>query len=373
MPTTSEIYSTGDITYTACGGEEVGGVVTDDTTKWTVTNKNGMSIGVTDYGATLVSCIALDKEGEKGETLIFFDSLKDYALKGAGHGATIGRYANRIAQGQFVINGTTYQAPVNDWGRPNCLHAGRIPWQHQKWDAEEVEDDGVSGVKFSLVSPDGAEGFPGEVTISVTYSLSDNDDVRIYYEATTDQDTIINVTNHGYWNLSGDHKRSARTHEFSVNAKEYLPVDENCIPTNITEVEGTPFDLRKLGNVGERIDAANGFDNCFVIDKSNDPVHVKPSKVSGGSATPSVHVAAVCMDPESGRKMTVLTSEPGVQVYNYNHASADDKDAPHTVYWGICFEAEHYPNSCNRTSWPPTQLNKGDTYKQLTVHRFSTK
>eukprot|EP01134_Creolimax_fragrantissima_P005263 CFRG5263T1 len=370
MTITKSLFSTGQINFASCDGETIQGVH-EITSKWTLTNRNGMSISVTDYGATLVSVNALDRSGNAGETLIFFDSLQEYASNGAGHGATIGRYANRIAGGTFEINGEQFSTVLNDCGRPNTLHAGRVPWQHRLWSAEEIHEGSTLGIIFSIVSADGDEGFPGEVHATVTYSINDDNEVRIYYEAASSKDTIINLTNHGYWNLSGDLKSSSIKHDFLLNASQYLPVDENCIPIGIVDVTGTPFDVRRTTNVGKAIEATGGFDNCFVIDRSS-ATPIKPDSVSGGSSAPAVYFAAELSDSASGRNMTVLTSEPGIQVYTYNHEPADDTKAPHSRFWGICFEAEHYPNGCNHPEWPSCVLKKGEMYKQLTVHQFST-
>lgn len=332
------------------------------TALFTLKNSSGMLVTLTNYGAKIVSIYAEGKDRQFSDVMQGFNSIADYQQYGASHGATVGPYANRIGGASFTIYGTVYQLEKNNG--ENCLHSGSSTFSRRVWDAIQ---DGNS-VTFSLQSPDGEYGFPGNKIVKVTYSLTDENELRIDYEATTDKATHINLTNHGYFNLRGEGNGDILGHTVVINANNVTPVDEFMIPTGeIAPVAGTPLDFTTPRPVGERIkenhpqlNIASGYDFNYVINKAGN----------------ELSFAASAYEPESGRFMEVFTTEPGVQLFTANRASG--KEIGHSgvgygPYSGICFETQHFPDSPNKPDFPSTLVRPGEVYRSTTVYKFSVK
>ena len=329
---------------------------------FTLKNKKGMEARITNFGGIVVSLTAPDKNGKFDDVVLGFDNLEDYEKPGPYFGATIGRYANRIAGGKFKLEGKQYQVPVND--PPNMLHGGKVGFDKRVW---KVVRTGAQAVHLQYVSKNGEEGFPGTLTVDVTFTLDDNNELKIDYLATTDKPTILNLTNHSYFNLKGQGEGDILGHELQLHASNYTPVDEHLIPTGkIAPVAGTPLDFTKSTAIGKRIDDPNpqmklaiGYDFNYVID-------------GGGK---SLTRAARVHEPTSGRVMEVLTTEPGIQFYSGNHMEGEIHGKAGKTYKyrnGFSLEAQHYPDSPNHPSFPTTELKPGDKYQQTTIYRFST-
>ncbi len=327
---------------------------------YTVTNKNGVRAKLTTYGAILTELHVPDREGKLADVVLGFDTLEGYL---AGHpffGATTGRVANRIAKGKFTLNGTDYQLAVNNG--PNHLHGGNVGLDKRVWESEPWTGNAERGVLFSYVSPDKEENYPGTLTIAVKYVLTDEDELRIEYTATTDKATPVNLTHHSYFNLAGAGAETVLDHELKIVAENYTPVDDTLIPTGaIAPVEGTPLDFRTAKVVGARIaeldGPTNGYDHNFVLDNQNG----------------DLALAAVLRDPASGRTMELWTTEPGLQLYTGNFLDGSNVgkgENPYPHRSALCLEAQHYPDSVNRPEFPSTILKPGETYTQTTVHRF---
>lgn len=289
------------------------------------------------YGATLVSLKTPDRAGRIAEIVLGYDDLDSYRSGASYIGATVGRYANRIAGASFTLDGVKYGLTANN-GR-NSLHGGGKGFDKQVWEAERIGDDAV---RMRYVSADGEEGYPGRLTVQATYSLDEDDTLSITYEATTTAPTPVNLVNHAYFNLTGDRTKSILGHELTIAASSSTPVDESLIPTGeIRPVAGTPFDFRVPTTIGARI--GGDYDHNWVLDKPTGP-------------------AAILTDPESGRSVEVRTTQPGLQVY-----SGTFLDAPRT---GICLETQHFPDSPNQATFPNTILRPGEIYRQTTTFAF---
>ncbi|MBS0207833.1 MAG: galactose-1-epimerase [Planctomycetes bacterium] len=321
---------------------------------FTLTNARGLVVKLTDYGARLVELQAPDRSGKPANVTLGFDTLDGYIAHKAFFGCTTGRYANRIAKGKFTLDGYDYQLATN--AGANHLHGGARGFDRAVWKAESLAD----GVAFSHVSPDGDENFPGALSVRVEYLLGDDNQLRINYMATTDKPTVLNLTNHGYWNLAGGGK--VLDHEMTIAADRYVAVDKESIPTGkLAPVAGTPLDFKQAHKIGERIEqmkpaeGPTGYDHCYVL-RSQDG---------------SVQLAARVKDPASGRVMEVFTTEPGVQFYTGNYLDGDKVNGGHEQHTAFCLETQHYPDSPNQPSFPTTVLRPGQTYKQTTIHRFS--
>lgn len=319
---------------------------------FTLTNSAGNVVTLTNYGAILVSVEVPDRAGNKANVNLGFDNLQGY-LGGHPHfGSTIGRFANRIAQGKFSLDGQTYTLAVNNG--PNHLHGGKIGFDKQVWQAEEMQAADAVGVRFSLVSPDGQEGYPGTLSVVAEYTWNEQNELRSTFRATTDRATVVNLTNHAYWNLAGAGQGSVLQHVLQLNCDRYLAVDETLIPTGqIASVAGTPLDFREPQAIGQRIKdlpATKGYDHCYVVNGSAGTLR------SCGKAT----------DPDSGRSMEVLTTQPGVQLYTANHLGE-----PWGQHGAFCLETQHYPDAPNRPEFPTTRLNPGEQFEQTTINRFS--
>lgn len=331
------------------------------TTLFYLKNKNNLKAAVTNYGARMVGFLVPDKSGKFTDVVIGFDNVKDFVTaEERFFGAIVGRYGNRIANGKFSLDGKTYQLDLNN-GR-NSLHGGRTGFQSRVWDA--VQPDSQT-VVLTYVSADGEEGYPGKLTTIVTYKLTDDNELHMSYEITTDKKTVVNVTNHNYWNLNGEGSGTINNHELMIKATKYTEVDSTLIPTIISAVTGTPFDFTSFHKVGERVEADNmqlkygkGYDHNFVLDK--------------GSTTNPELIVTIKGDL-SGIAMDILTTEPAVQFYGGNFMAAKHtlksgtKDDFRTAF---CLETQHYPDSPNQPSFPSTVLEPGKKYVSTTVHKF---
>lgn len=322
---------------------ELFGTLSDGTAvhRWTL-ERAGVRVRVLTYGGIVQSVEVPDRDGVPGNVVLGFAELDGYpAHPGPYFGALVGRYANRIAGGRFTLDGLTYALPVNNG--PNCLHGGERGFDERVWDAEPVEH----GVRLSRVSGHGEEGFPGRLEVSATYTLDAEGGLRIAYEAVTDAPTVVNLTNHSYFNLAGAGSGNAGGHELRIAASRFTPVDGDLIPTGVESVEGSRFDFRVSRKVGA------GYDHNFVLDKGVTPAPVEVAELH---------------DPASGRVLTVSTTEPGLQLYTADHLSE-----PFAPGDGIALETQHFPDSPNRPEFPSTVLRPGEVFRSETVYGFSTR
>jgi aldose 1-epimerase len=322
-----------------------------------------ITVKILTYGGIVQSIETPDKKGQTANIVLGFDGLDGYVKTGNKPymGAIIGRYANRIAGGSFQLNGKTYNVPKNDGN--NALHGGINGFNKKIWTGKEIEN----GVELKYVSKDGEEGFPGTLTTTVRYTLKGNE-LRIDYSATTDADTVLNLTNHSYFNLKGQGNGDILGHEMKINAKRYTPVDKNLIPTGeLAPVAGTPFDFLKSTTIGSRIDADNeqlklarGYDQNWVVDGDGK----------------KVTVAAEAYEPTTGRVLEVLTDQPGIQFYTGNFLDGSVTGTGGKVYnkrFAFCLETQHYPDSPNHPKFPTTELKPGQTFRSTTIYRFSAR
>ncbi len=338
----------------------------DEVTLYTLRNGQGMEIAVMNYGAILTSVRVPDSKGQVADIALGFDSLEGYLGTQPYMGATVGRYANRIAKGRFTLNGEQYTLAVNNGA--NALHGGLKGFDKKIWRAKNVSSDDGPAVEMTYVSPDGEEGYPGTLTATVTYSLSNDNEVRIHYKATTDADTVLNLTNHSYFNLAGAGKGTILDHMVAINADRFTPVDSGLIPTGeLKSVEGTPFDFRTPTAIGARIDETGdeqiklggGYDHNFVL--------------NGGAG--KLRFAARAKEPVSGRVMEVFTDQPGLQFYtgNFLDGSVTGKGGiQYEKRFGFCMETQHFPDSPNKPEFPSVLLKPGETFETTTVYKFST-
>jgi aldose 1-epimerase len=327
---------------------------------YTLTNVNGLKAKITNYGATLVSLEVPDRDGELTDITLGYDTLAGYIDDTAYFGVTAGRYANRIAKGKFKLNGTEYQLSTNE-GK-NHLHGGNKGFNKKVWRAEEVKTENAVGVKLAYTSKDGEEGYPGNLACTIIYTLTNNNELQISYEAETDKPTVVNLTHHSYFNLAGQGPGDILGHELMLNADRYTPVDEGRIPMGeIASVKDTPMDFTKPMAIGTRIDQVpGGYDFNYVLNNGEG----------------SLALAARVYEPTSGRVMEIYTTEPGIQFYSGNFLDGSITGKAGKVYnkhYGFCLEAQHFPDSPNKPNFPSTVLKPGQKYTQLTVHKFHTK
>jgi aldose 1-epimerase len=334
---------------------------------YTLTNRHGMEVRVIDYGGIVTSIKVPDRQGARADVVLGFDSLEGYEKNPPYFGPIVGRYANRIAKAQFALDGKTYRLAANSG--PNTLHGGVKGFDKAVWHSESFEHADNAGVVLTHTSPDGEEGFPGTLSLRVTFTLSDANELSLDYAATTDKATVINLTHHDYFNLAGDGSGDVLAHELQINADRYTPVDANLIPTGeLASVAGTPFDLRMPTPIGARIGAddvqikrGTGYDHNFVInrqdnDKGNDLV-----------------LAARVAEPRSGRVLEVRTTEPGVQFYSANFLTGNTGKSGHAYLdrGAFCLETQHFPDSPNHPAFPTTTLRPGEQFQSRTVYAFS--
>lgn len=326
---------------------------------FTVVNSRGHSIRLTNYGAVLMDVNVSDSAGQIENVNLTFDSLAPYLDRHPHFGSTIGRFSNRIANAQFKIDGKTYQVTKNS-GKHH-IHGGAVGFDHLVWDAEMYNDGAVAGVRFTLVSPDAMEGYPGTVTVVADYSFSESDELAMTFTATTDAPTHVNLCNHSYWNLGGAGSGSAMDTILSIQADQVLDIDGDMIPTGkINDVAGTGLDFRQPTPLAQRLDqfpTSKGYDHCFVI---------------RGQAG-ELRLAARAEDPASGRVMEIWTTQPAVQLYTGNHLKGDQRSGGYKAYEAFCLETQHHPDAPNHPHFPSTLLRPGETLVEKTVHRFSTK
>ena len=353
----------GEKTMTTQIQKSVFGKMPDGTTVdlYTLSNSKGVAVKITSYGALITELWVPDRNGKLGNVVLGFDNFDQYLKGHPFFGAIAGRVANRIAKGKFTLDGKEYTLAINNG--PNHLHGGLKGFDKYVWKAEPIESkDGVS-VKFTHISPDGDEGYPGNLTVTVVYTLTEKNELKIDYTATTDKATPVNLTNHSYFNLaeSGD----VLGHELMLVAKNFTPADDTLIPTGeIKSVKGTPLDFTKptpIGaHIGEVMAFAKGYDHNFVLD----------------SAGRRLALAARVHEPKTGRVMEVSTTEPGVQLYIGNHLDGKLTGVGGVVYKqhsGFCLETQHFPDSINHPNFPSVVLRPGQTFKSETVFRFSAK
>jgi len=326
---------------------------------YVMTNGKGMSTKIMTYGATLVSLGVPDRNGDIADITLGCDSLEEYMAASPYFGATVGRYANRIAKGKFTLDKVEYTLAINNG--ENHLHGGIKGFDKVLWQAEPFKDEKTVGVKFVYFSKDGEEGYPGNLACAVTYMLTDSNKLRITYEAETDKATPVNLTHHSYFNLAGQGEGDILSHELTIEADKYTPVDAELIPTGeIRDVAGTPMDFTTPHAIGERIDQVEGgYDHNFVLR-------------SGGG---KMALAARVYEPGSGRVMEVHTTEPGIQFYSGNFLDGTITGKAGKVYekhYGFCLEPQHFPDSPNQPNFPSTILQPGAKYLSRTLFKFST-
>ncbi|WP_185958401.1 aldose epimerase family protein [Aliifodinibius sediminis] len=324
---------------------------------YTLTNANDMVVQITNYGGIVTAIRTPDKEGTVENVALGFDSLEEYLSGHPNFGALIGRYGNRIAEGRFELNGESYSLAQNDGD--NHLHGGEVGFDDVLWSARMTDDDAL---ELTYTSEDMEEGYPGQLDVKVTYSLTDDNELKIDYEATTTKATPVNLTNHSYFNLTGDPSRDILSHVLELNASRYTPVDEELIPTgDIAAVEGTPFDFTKPKPIGRDIEETEGgYDHNFVLNQHRD----------------SLQLAATVYSPDSGREMKVFTTEPGVQFYTGNFLDGSlesSQGIPFDRHAGFCLETQHFPNAPNEPDFPSTILHPGEQYRTTTIYQFSTR
>mgnify|MGYP000316093777 CR=1 FL=1 len=336
---------------------EVDGKKTD---LYILRNKNNMEVCITNFGGRIVSVMVPDKDGQMRDVVLGFDSIQDYISKPSDFGASIGRYANRINQGKFTLDGVEYQLPRNNYG--HCLHGGPQGFQYRVYDAVQLNPQEL---QLTYVAKDGEEGFPGNITCKVLMKLTDDNAIDIQYEAETDKPTIVNMTNHSYFNLDGDAGSNAE-HLLTIDADYYTPVDSTFMTTGeIAPAEGTPMDFRTATAIGARIDNydfeqlknGHGYDHNYVLNTQGD--------IS--------QVAAKVYDPKSGRTLEVYTNEPGIQFYAGNFLDGTVK-GKHGIYYplrsALCLETQHYPDSPNKADWPSVVVRPGEKYHSTCIYKF---
>ena len=334
--------------------------------EYTLQNKRGAEIKIITYGARVVSITMPDRNGKYADIVLGYGNLQSYVKSTDYFGSIVGRYANRIGKAEITLHGKTYKLSANENG--NELHGGKMGFSEVVWNAKPHETKAGPALELTLISPDGDQGYPGKMTVHVTYTLLNNNELKIQYEATTNKETVINLSHHSYFNLSGDPHNTILYGLLKINANEFTPIDKESIPTGkIEKVAGTPLDFRKSTAIGARINdnfeqlkLAHGYDFNYVLNNYNGKVR---------------EVADV-YDPSSGRYMQVFTDQPGIQFYsgNYLNGTQIGKDGiAYQQHAGLCLEAQHYPDSPHHPKWPSVVLKPGQIYRQITIYKFSTK
>ncbi|MFA7421241.1 MAG: aldose epimerase family protein [Melioribacteraceae bacterium] len=333
---------------------------------FTLTNKKGMKVEISNYGAAVVSIQVPDKNGKTEDVVLGYDSAQGYEKCKSYFGVIVGRYANRIDKGKFTLDGKVYQLNVNDG--ENHLHGGIYGYNKRIWIAEPLQVDSTQSLKLSLIDNDGEQGYPGNVSIKVTYSLTEKNELIVEYSGRTDKTTIINTSHHSYFNLSGDLTKTILDHQLMLDADYFTSVDKGLIATGeLTKVESTPFDFRSLTPIGKNVNADDqqiryglGYDHNWVINNWDK----------------SVKKVGELYEPNSGRLMEVFSDQPGIQFYSGNFLDGSVMGKRGSVYkyrTGLCLETQHFPDSPNKPKFPSVTLKPSEKYKQKTIYKFSTK
>jgi aldose 1-epimerase len=331
---------------------------------YTLTNQNGLQAAITNYGGAIVSLQVPDRAGKLADVVLGYDSVGAYEADKPYLGAIIGRFANRIAHGRFTLHGATYSLPRNNGD--NSLHGGTAGFNKRLWTARKVSDNEL---ELTYLSPDGEEGYPGDLSAKVVYTVTGQNELMIDYSASTNQSTIVNLTNHSYFNLAGQGEGDILRHEVTIHARYFTPVNANLIPTGeIRSVQGTPLDFTKRTAVGARIAAedeqlklAGGYDHNWIPDREGDRTLVPAAEV---------------YEPRSGRVLQVLTTQPGIQFYSGNFLDGSTRGKGGKVYhrrYGFCLETQHYPDSPNQPNFPSTELQLGQQHRETTIFKFSVR
>ena len=334
-----------------------------DVSLYTLTNKKGDVLKLSNYGAVIVEIIVPDRNGKKENVTLGYDNFDGYVNGDPYFGKVVGQYANRIARGKFTLDGVDYTLAINN--PPNALHGGPTGWHSRVWDAQVLKNTDFPAIRFTYNKPDMEEGFPGNVVAEVVYTWTDNDEIILDYKVTTDKKTIVNITNHAYFNLHGAGVGDILDHEAVIRASSFTPVDSTLIPTGeIRPVEGTPFDFRTPHLIGERIGMdydqlklGGGYDHNFVLDNAEE-------------------VDAMVYDPSTGRVLEVLTDQPGVQLYTGNFLNGTQTGHGGKVYnyrSGFCLETQHFPDSPNQAAFPSVILMPEEPFLSSTTFRFSVR
>jgi aldose 1-epimerase len=341
-----------------------------ETALYTLVNAKGMEADISNYGAIVVRLTAPDRDGKWDDVVLGYNTLEEYLADTPYFGAVVGRYGNRIADGKFTLDGVTYKLATNNdpGGIPCHLHGGEKGFDKVVWEAIPVVKNGTVGLRLHYLSKDGEEGYPGNLNVTVWYWLTNNNELKVQYRATTDKATPLNLTQHSYFNLKGEGIGDILGHELMLNADHTTPVDAGLIPAGkIAPVEGTPFDFRKPHTIGQRVNDddeqlkfGGGYDHNWVLNNQDG----------------DLALAATVYEPSSGRFMEVLTTEPGLQFYcgNFlNGSNVGKRGKPYNFRNGFCLETQHYPNSPNTPAFPSTILRPGETYESTTIYRFSSR
>ena len=343
-------------------GKTIDGI---DVEQYIMSNNKGMEISIIDYGGIITSWTAADKKGDYKDIVLGFNTLAEYEAETPYFGALIGRYSNRIAEGKFNLEGQEYTLAVNNG--VNHIHGGLKGFDKVVWDAKTILNDSTVSLELSYLSKDMEEGYPGNLKAKVTYTLNNEDELSVIYEASTDKPTIVNLTQHSYFNLTADFNQDILGHEIVINANSYLPVDDTLIPTGeFREVNKTPFDFRKSKAIGKQIndenaqlEIGNGYDHCWVLNDQDK----------------GLRFVASAYEAVSGRLLEVYSDKPGIQFYTGNFLDGTlptKSKGTYQIRTGFCLETQHYPNSPNQDNFPSVILNPGNKYKSKTVFRLST-
>ena len=334
---------------------------------YTLTNKNGSVVKITNYGGIVISIMVPNRDDELGDVVLGYDQLEDYLEESPYFGAIVGRYANRIAGGKFILDGVEYKLAQNDG--QNHLHGGKRGFDKVVWDAREIVREDCVGLQMDYTSRDGEEGYPGTLSVTVTYLWTHKDELKIKYSAVTDRKTVVNLTNHSYFNLAGAGTGDILRHELTIYGHQFTPVDGELIPYGeLLSVLETPMDFTMPSTIGARIDkeyeqlhfGPGGYDHNWVLDGSDN----------------LLSLAAEVYEPGSGRVLEVRTTQPGIQFYSGNFLDGTIKgkdDKSYLKHYGFCLETQHFPNSPNESQFPSVVLNPGETYKQTTIFKFYRK
>jgi aldose 1-epimerase len=359
----TKVEATAKMQQRAFGTSEDGQSIT----LYVLANKNGMEADIINYGGALVSLYVPDRAGRLADVVLGYDDLDGYVKDRAFLGVLVGRYANRIAHGKFTLNGNTYTVSKNDG--ENSLHGGVKGFSKRVWTAKDASGAGGAALELTYVSKDGEEGYPGTLNVKVVYTLTDQNELKIDYTATSDKDTVVNLTQHSYFNLAGQGNGDILGHELLLSADRFTPIEQTLIPTGeLRPVGGTPFDFTKATVIGARIEQddqqlrfGHGYDHNWVL---------RHSGTQGLSLAAEVYAVA------TGRVLQVLTTEPGIQFYSGNFLDGSIRGKEGKVYkhrYGFCLETQHFPDSPNHPSFPSTELKPGQQYRSTTVYKFSTR